>query len=64
MPGIHFAVVRAMIALADFLNLIGVVPYETSGDRVRGPCPIHHSNAPTSRGFSLNVNNLININKL
>jgi hypothetical protein len=45
MPGIHFVVVRAMFALADLLNLIGVAPYETSGieckGRVRSIIPMH-----------------------
>ena len=55
MPGIHFAAVRAMIPLADVLNLVGFVPCEISRDQVRGPCPVHHSTAPTSRGFSANL---------
>ena len=55
MPGIHFATVRAMIPLADVLNLVGFVPCETSRDQVRGPCPVHHSTAPTSRSFSANL---------
>jgi len=55
MPGIHFARVRAMISMADVLNLIGFVPCARSGDQVRGPCPVHHSAAPTSRSFSANL---------
>jgi DNA primase len=55
MPGIHFAEVRARIALADVLNLIGFVPCETTGDQVRGPCPVHHSTTPSSRSFSANL---------
>jgi DNA primase len=55
MPGIHFAAVRAMIPLADVLKLVGFVPCETSGDQVRGPCPVHRSTAPTSRSFSVNL---------
>ena len=55
MPGIHFATVRARIPLADVLKLIGFVPCETSRDQVRGPCPVHHSTASTSRSFSANL---------
>ncbi len=55
MPGIHFAAVRAMIPMADVLKLVGFVPCETSGDQVRGPCPVHHSTAPRSRSFSANL---------
>ena len=56
MPGIHFATVRARIPLADVLKLIGFVPCETSRDQVRGPWPVHHSTASTSRSFSANIN--------
>ena len=55
MPGIHFARVRALIPLADVLNLVGFVPCETSRDQVRGPCPVHHSTSPMSRSFSANL---------
>jgi DNA primase len=54
-PGIHFAEVRARIALADVLDLLGFVPCESSGDQVRGPCPVHHSTSPSSRSFSANL---------
>ena len=36
MPGIHFARVRAMIPLAEVLNLVGFVPCETSGTKCAG----------------------------
>jgi DNA primase len=55
MPGVCFAEVRARIALADVLALIGFVPSETCGDQVRGPCPVHHSATPSSRSFSANL---------
>lgn len=55
MPGIRFAKVRATIPMADVLDLVGFVPCETSGDQVRGPCPVHQSTAPTSRSFSANL---------
>jgi DNA primase len=55
MPGIHFAEVRARIPWTDVLTLIGFIPCERSGDQLRGPCPIHHSSAPTSRSFSANL---------
>lgn len=40
MPGIHFAVVRARITLADVLDVLGFVPCDMFGDQVRGPCLI------------------------
>ena len=55
MPGIRFAEVRARVALADVLGLLGFVPCESSGDQVRGPCPVHHSISPSSRSFSANL---------
>jgi DNA primase len=54
-PGIHFGEVRARIALADVLDLLGFVPCESTGDQVRGPCPIHRSTSPSSRSFSANL---------
>jgi hypothetical protein len=55
MPGIDFAQDRARITLAEVLDLIGFVPCEISGDQVRGPCPVHHSTAPSSRSFSASL---------
>jgi DNA primase len=55
MPGIHFAEARARIALAEVLTVLGFVPCESSGDQVRGPCPIHHWASPSSRSFSANL---------
>jgi DNA primase len=55
MPGIGFAEARAMITMAEVLGLIGFVPCETSGDQVRGPCPIHRSTSTSSRSFSVNT---------
>jgi DNA primase len=55
MPGIHFAEVRARVTLADVLDVLGFVPCDTSGDQVRGPCPVHRSVSPSSRSFSANL---------
>jgi hypothetical protein len=55
MPGIRFAEVRARVTMAEVLGLIGVVPRETAGAQVRGPCPVHHSATPSSRSFSANL---------
>jgi DNA primase len=54
MPGIRYAEVRASVTIAEVLGLLGFVPCETSGDQVRGPCPVHRSTAPSSRSFSAN----------
>jgi DNA primase len=55
MPGIRFAEVRARVTMAEVLGLAGFVPRETSGDQVRGPCPVHHSASPSGRSFSANL---------
>jgi DNA primase len=55
MPGIRFAEARAKVTMAEVLGLIGFVPCETSGDQVRGPCPIHRSTTGSSRSFSANL---------
>lgn len=55
MPSIRFAEVRAKVTMAEVLGLLGFVPCETSGDQVRGPCPVHHSSTPSGRSFSANL---------
>jgi DNA primase len=41
--------------MAEVIGLVGFVPRETSGDQVRGPCPVHHSTSPSERSFSANL---------
>jgi DNA primase len=41
--------------MAEVLGLVGFVPRETSGDQVRGPCPVHHPASPSGRSFSANL---------
>jgi DNA primase len=55
MPGIDFAAARAGIALAEVLDLLDFVAWESRGDQVRGPCPVHRSTSPSSRSFSANL---------
>jgi DNA primase len=55
MPGIRFAEVRAMISLADVLELLGFVAVESWQDQVRGPCPVHRPASARSRSFSANL---------
>jgi hypothetical protein len=46
MPGIRFADVRARVTMSEVLGLISFASCETSGDQVRGPCPVHRSAKP------------------
>lgn len=55
MPGVDFQAVRSMVSIADVLELVGFVPRISSGDQMRGPCPIHESRSPRSRTFSANL---------
>jgi DNA primase len=55
MPGIRFAEVRARVTMSEVLGLVGFIPCETSGDQVRGPCPVHRSATPSGRSFSANL---------
>lgn len=55
MPGIDYAALRAKIGIADVLKLAAFQATESSGDQVRGPCPVHGASSPTSRSFSVNV---------
>lgn len=55
MPGIRFADVRAMIGVAEVLDLIGFRPVQVRGEQVRGPCPVHRSTSARSRSFVAHV---------
>jgi DNA primase len=55
MPGIDYAKVRLLVAMADVLRLIEFEGVETQGDEIRGPCPIHGSKSARSRSFSANI---------
>ena len=55
MPGIRFAEVRAMISLAEVLDLVGFPLVHPLGEQIRGPCPVHRSASSRSRSFSVNL---------
>lgn len=54
-PAIDFAAVRAAVAMANVLDLLGFQPRSCQGTQRRGPCPLHGSTAGTSRCFSANL---------
>lgn len=41
--------------MAKVLALLEFVPRESSGEQLRGPCPVHGSTSPNSRSFSANL---------
>jgi DNA primase len=55
MPGIDFGEVRSRISMLQVLKFAGFEASESTGDQVRGPCPIHGSTSPTSRSLSANL---------
>src|ERR1022692_1812871 len=54
-PGIDFAKLRTMVAIADVLALLDFVPAKSAGKQLRGPCPLHGSENPKSLSFSVNL---------
>ena len=54
-PAIDFAAVRAVVNIAAVLQLLGFQANTTNGSQQRGPCPLHGSNARTSRCFSAHL---------
>src|SRR5260370_14541507 len=55
MPGIDFREARARVRIAEVLALMGLEPRRVLGGQARGPCPLHRSQSPTSRGFSVHL---------
>ena len=55
MPGIDYRAARALLRLADVLELIGYRPAAQLGQQLRGPCPLHGSRSPTSRVFAAHL---------
>lgn len=55
MPGIDFAAVRAAVSMEQVLQFVGFIASARRGPQLRGPCPIHGSQTPQSRSFSVNL---------
>jgi len=55
MAGIEYAKVRAAISIRQVLELLEFEPSFRQGDQWRGPCPIHGSQSPQSRSFSVSL---------
>jgi DNA primase len=55
MPGVNFQLLRERITMLDVLRLLQFEPTVRRGDQWRGPCPVHRSQNPRSRSFSVNV---------
>jgi DNA primase len=55
MAGVDFAAVREAISMSAVLQLPKFEPVEENGPQLRGTCPIHQSQSPGSRTFSVNL---------
>jgi DNA primase len=55
MSSIDFRAARALVRLAEVLELVGFAPCWRRADQVRGPCPVHRSQAPRSRSFAAHL---------
>jgi DNA primase len=55
MPGVDFQLLRERISMAEVLRLLQFEATVRRGDQWRGPCPVHGSQNPRSRSFSVNV---------
>ncbi len=55
MPGVRFQEGRALVSMAQVLDLLGFVAQEASGEEVRGACPVHGSTSRKSQSFSANI---------
>lgn len=55
MAGVDFLAVRESVSMASVLALLNFSPNGVDGEQYRGPCPIHGSNSPGSRSFSVNL---------
>jgi DNA primase len=55
MPLIDLRQARSEIHLSAVLALLGFEPRTRCGDQVRGACPVHGSQSPTSRSFAAHL---------
>jgi DNA primase len=55
MPGVDFRLLREQITMREVLQLLQFEPTVRRGDQWRGPCPVHGSQNPRSRSFSVNM---------
>jgi DNA primase len=52
---IDYRALRERVTIVDVLQLLAWKPVSRQGAQLRGPCPVHRSERPTSRSFSVNT---------
>ena len=55
MPGVDYKTVQSRVPMARVVELLGFVARGVTGDQLRGPCPVHRSQSPRSRSFSVHL---------
>ena len=55
MAGVHYSEVQSRVPMAKVLECLGFVTHGVTGDQLHGPCPVHRSQSPRSRSFSVHL---------
>ena len=55
MSGVHYKTVPWRVPMARVLELLGFVAQDVTGEQLRGPGPVHRSQSPRSRSFSVHL---------
>jgi DNA primase len=55
MPGVDYRAVQSRVPMAQVLDWLEFVACGVRGEQLRGPCPVHRSQFPRSRSFSVHL---------
>ncbi len=55
MPGVDYRAVQSRVPMAKVLKWLGFAACGVRGEQLRGPCPVHRSQSPRSRSFSVHL---------
>ena len=55
MPGVDYKTVQSRVPMARALELLGLASQGVTGEQLRVPCPVHCSQSPGSRSFSVHL---------
>ena len=55
MPGVDYRAVQSRVPMARVLEWLALAGHAAGGEQLRGPCPVHRSQSPRSRSFSVDL---------
>ena len=55
MPALDYRQLRTLVSIKEVLDLLGFSAVASSGNQLRGPCPLHRSGSAKSRVFSVSL---------